>query len=99
MAASTSFGVSSTQAPKKVFMVRWASGVTRIRQRAVASPLAEGVVLKRTPWARMSWAKTRPSSSSRTLPMKAPRPPSEASAAMVLAADPPDISRPGPIRE
>ena len=46
----------------------------------------------------MSWRKMLPSWSSLTLPMKAPRPPREASAAMVLAAEPPDTSTAGPIR-
>ena len=36
--SSTSSGESSTQAPRKVFIVRWASGVTKITQRAVGGP-------------------------------------------------------------
>ena len=70
---STSAGppwpASSTQAPRKVFMVRCASGVTRMRQRAVAGPSVSGGVAKCTPKARRSWAKTWPSSSFRTLPI------------------------------
>ena len=78
-------------------MVRWASGVTKIRQRAVGvADLALGVV-KTTPLARMSWRKIAASASLPILPMKPPRPPSEANPAMVLAADPPETSTAGPM--
>jgi hypothetical protein len=79
-------------------MVRWASGVTNTRQRAVGGPSGLGGVRKVTPAARMSWPNTSPSWSARTLPMKPARPPSEASAAMLLAHEPPETSRAGPMR-
>ena len=44
-----------------------------MRQRAVGAPACAGRVRKATPAARMSCAKTAPSSSSFTLPMKPPR--------------------------
>jgi hypothetical protein len=80
-----------------VLIVRWASGVTSTRQWAVAGPdLAAGVVYV-TPVALRSWVKIAPISSSRTFPMKAARPPSEATPVAVLAADPPESSIPGPM--
>ena len=50
-------------------MVRWPSGVTLIRQRAVAAPPTSGAVSKCTPMAFMSWANTSPSWSPATLPI------------------------------
>jgi hypothetical protein len=50
-------------------MVRWPSGVTWIRQRAVGAPAVAGAELKATPSARMSWAKTWPSWSALTFPI------------------------------
>ena len=81
-----------------VFMVRWPSGVIRIRLRAVGGAPMIGRLSKVTPAARMSWVKTSPSWSSHTLPMKPAVPPSEAMPTAVLAADPPDISTAGPVR-
>ena len=79
-------------------MVRWPSGVTRIRQQAVGSlPAAAAGVVKVTPAARMSWANTEPNWSCATLPMKPALPPNEAMPAIVLATDPPEISTPGPM--
>jgi len=63
----------------------------------VAEPLAAGVPPKCTPAARMSWANTAPSSSSATRPMNAAEPPNDAMPTVVFAADPPEISMPGPI--
>ena len=57
-------------APRKVFIVRWPSGVTKIRQRAVGGSPARAGVSKSIPTARMSCAKTSPSWSSATWPMK-----------------------------
>ena len=59
----------ATEAPRKVFMVRWPSGVTRIRQRAVGAPPWRGAVGKWTPMDFMSAAKVSPSVSWATLPM------------------------------
>ncbi len=73
-------------------MVRWASGVTLIIETAVAGPPTRGAFSNRAPMARMSWAKTSPSLSLATLPMKAPLPPKLARPAMVLAAEPPEAS-------
>ena len=78
--------------------MRWPSGVTKIMLVAVAGPVGLGGLRKVTPAARMSWLNTWPSWSSRTRPMKAPRPPSDATAAMVLAQEPPETSRAGPRR-
>ncbi len=78
-------------------MVRCASGVTRTRQRAVGGPSVAGGETNSTPMALMSWAKTSPSWSSRTLPTKPARPPRAATPATVLAAEPPDDSVPGPM--
>ena len=75
-------------------MVRSASGVTWIRQRAVGGPSGAGGTSKATPVARMSCTNTSPSWSSRTLPMNAARPPREATPAMVLAAEPPEAAIP-----
>ena len=41
---SRSAGVKFTLAPRKVFMVRSPSGVTKMRQRAVGSPSSAGGV-------------------------------------------------------
>ena len=49
------------------------------------------------PTARMSCQKTLPNWSSATRPMNAPRPPNDASPAMVLAAEPPERSMDGPM--
>ena len=84
--------------PRKVFIVRCPSGVTRMSERDVALPAATTAgVLKVTPAALISWRKMRPNSSSATLPMKAPRPPNEATPTTVFAAEPPEISMAGPI--
>jgi hypothetical protein len=40
--ASSASRLNSCAAPRNVFMVRWASGVTRIRQRPVGSPPFSG---------------------------------------------------------
>ena len=45
----------------------------------------------------MSWRKISPSWSSRTVPMKAARPPKLATPATVLAAEPPEVSEAGPM--
>ena len=83
--------------PSDVFIVRWASGVTMMSDRAVGGPWVAGGTSKSTPAALMSWVKTLPSWSSRTLPMKAARAPSEATPTVVFAAEPPEISTAGPI--
>ncbi len=49
-------------------MVRCASGVTRIRQRAVAGPEVAGAVSNDTPIDFRSWLNTAPSWSFFTLP-------------------------------
>ena len=49
-------------------MVRWASGVTTMRQRPVGGPSVAGADRNTTPLARRSWAKTVPSWSSKTRP-------------------------------
>ena len=64
---------------------------------AVEGPLVAALDSNDTPIARMSCAKTPPSWSLRTLPKKAPLPPSEAIPAIVFAAEPPELSVPGPI--
>ena len=66
--------------------------------RAVSGPSGAGATSKRTPAARMSWAKIAPSSSSRTLPMYAARLPKDAAPTMVFAAAPPETSTAGPMR-
>ena len=78
-------------------MVRSPSGVTMMKDLAVAGPDIAGTVSKSTPKARIFWAKSSPSVSFRTLPMKAARPPSEATPAAVLAAQPPEMISAGPI--
>jgi hypothetical protein len=83
--------------PRKVFMVRSPSGVTRISEREVGGPSASGWEANVTPAARMSWAKMRPNSSPATLPMKPANPPREATPTMLLAAEPPEISVAGPM--
>ena len=65
----------------------------------MGAPPVAGGVSKRTPAARMSWAKTVPNSSSRTLPMYAVRLPSDAAPTTELATDPPETSMPGPMWE
>ena len=67
-ASSRSPGPRCTEAPRKVCMVRWASGVMRMRQRPVGGPPVAGGVVYPTPVERRSWANTSPSWSSRTLP-------------------------------
>ena len=84
--------------PSAVFMVRCASGVTRIRQRPVGAPSASAGVSKATPSERISCANTSPSWSCATCPMKPARPPSAAMPATVFAAEPPLASIPGAIR-
>ena len=81
--------------PRLVHMVFSASGVTMIMQRPVRAR-GRGRTSKPTPAAWMSWAKTSPSWSSRTLPTKAAEAPSEARPTAVLAAEPPDTSVAGP---
>ena len=78
-------------------MLRWPSGVTAITEQAVAAPSAAVAVSNATPMRFMSLTKLAPSLSFFTLPMKAPRAPKEASPAMVLAADPPELSVASPI--
>ena len=92
-----SAGVDRSAMPSDVFIVRSASGVTTISDRAVGGPSDAGATVKSTPTARMSWTYTAPSWSSRTLPMNAARPPSEATPTVVFAAEPPDASMPGGI--
>ena len=58
---SRAAGVSSWLAPGEVFIVRCASGVTRIRQRPVGGGPGIGGVSKRTPSERISCAKIAPS--------------------------------------
>ena len=94
---SRAAGVSSWLAPGKVLIVRWASGVTRIRHRPVGGGPGITGVSNRTPSERMSWAKIAPSWSSATWPTNAALRPSAAAPAMLLAAEPPLTSRPGPI--
>ena len=62
-------GDQGRAAPRKVDMERLASGVTLIRQRAVAGPSLSGGVSKDTPIALMSWRKISPNWSSATLPI------------------------------
>ena len=78
---------------------RWPSSGRRPRSRArdtgrcrrpSASAGSDGS--KRTPAALMSWVKTSPSRSLATLPTNPAVPPSEATPAIVLAADPPETS-------
>ena len=76
-------------------MVRSPSGVTRMMLVAVGAPIA-GVLRKLTPSDVMSWRKILPKASSATFPKYAPRPPSEATPAMVLPALPPEVSTAGP---
>ena len=83
--------------PRHVFIVRLASGVTRIIDRAVGGPSDAGGTEKSTPTARMSCVNTAPSWSARTFPMNAALPPSAANPTAVFAAEPPDVSMPGGI--
>ena len=76
-------------------MVRWPSGVTAMRQRAVGMSPCRAGVGKWTPAAVMSRRKTSPSASSATLPRKATRAPRPAATAQVLAAEPPLLSPAG----
>ena len=94
---STALGRNVWAAPRNVFIVRCASGVTRMRQRPVGTSASRGGVANSTPSALMSWANTSPSWSSATWPTKPARPPSAAIPAAVFAADPPLVSRAGPI--
>src|SRR5262249_41763355 len=71
--------------------------VTTMRQRPVGGPLVATGVSYRTPVERRSCANTSPSWSSRTLPTYWARPPNDATPTIVLAAEPPDISMPGPM--
>ena len=54
MSSSSTSAVSSWLAPGDVFIVRWASGVTRIRQRPVGGGLVIRLVSKCTPSECMS---------------------------------------------
>ena len=47
-------------APRKVFIVRCPSGVTRIRQRAVGADIGRAAGVELDPEARMSWMKISP---------------------------------------
>jgi hypothetical protein len=58
MSASICASPKATQAPRKVFIVRCASGVTAMRQRAVGAPPVSAGVGKCTPEAVMSWRNT-----------------------------------------
>src|SRR5882757_8313360 len=87
------------QAPRYVLRVRWASGVTKIRQRAVGVADLALAVSKITPLAWISWGKMPPNWSLPILPMKPARPPREARPAIVLAAEPPETSMAAPITE
>ena len=89
---------SSWLAPGQVFIVRCASGVTRIRQRPVGGPPARGAACRTAPRARAChgrrWRRAgrrRPGRRSRRCR------PSAAAPAMLLAADPPLVSRAVPI--
>ena len=97
MAGSTSATVRSWQAPRNVFIVRWPSGVTMMRQRAVAGPSVACAIGKSTPARWMSVVKRPPSASSRTLPMKQAEQPKLAAPITVLAAEPPEIVVDSPI--
>ena len=90
--------VSSWLAPGQVFIVRCASGVTRIRQRPVGGPPISGGVSNRTPSAVHVMREDLAELVVGDLADegRACRP-SAAIPAMVLAADPPLISRAGPI--
>ena len=83
-ASSTASGPSRCAAPRWVFIVRCASGVTRIRQHAGGADVASRGVSNSTPRLRMSWAKIAPSWSSAIWPMKPVRQPSAAIPATVL---------------
>jgi hypothetical protein len=101
-----SSGPMVVAAPRWVAMVRSASPVTSTRQRPVPAtsasappgpPAAAPVIGSySTPDARMSWMKTLPRASAAILPTKADRPPSAATPAAVLAAEPPEASTAGP---
>ena len=78
-------------------MVRCASGVTRIRQRAVGGPSVPAGTSKSTPTARMSWREDLAQLVVADLADEAGPPPNEATPATVLAAEPPEDSTPGPI--
>ena len=78
-------------------IVRSASGVTRIRQRAVGGPSVAASTSNSTPEARMSWANTSPSWSALTLPTNPAVPPKLATPTAVLAAEPPEVSMPAPM--
>ena len=78
--------------------MRCPSGVTRIRQRAVPGPLVAAGVSKRTPIAGDVVAIDL-RRGDRRAPCRYRRrcPPSEAMPAIVLPADPPELSIAGPI--
>src|SRR5688572_13448402 len=97
--SATSSARSPVAAPRNVHIVRWASGVTNTRHRAVGSPSLAGGVSYSTPTERMSWVNTPPSWSSRTFPTKPAVPPNDATPATVLAAEPPEDSTAGPMAE
>ena len=58
VSASMSLGRSSDETPRKVFIVRCASGVTTMMHRPVGTPSAGFPGRKRTPTARRSWPNT-----------------------------------------
>ena len=69
----------------------------KLRPVASAWSAAAIGVSKRAPKARMSWAKTSPNWSSRTLPTKPVRAPSPERPPIEFATDPPEIACAGPI--
>ena len=71
---STSSGPSSDDAPRYVFMVRWASGVTTMRHRPVGGPSAAGGCVELDAGGADVVARTRPRAGRRaTRPMYAAR--------------------------
>ena len=92
MSSGISLRYNVVAAPRKVFMVRSASGVTITIERPVGSPPEPGCTVKLTPLASEASPKTLPNSSSATLPMNDAVPPKEATPTMVLLAEPPDVS-------
>ena len=95
--SSSAAGGRNWLAPRKVFIVRSPSGVTKMRQRAVEGWPSRAGVSKSIPTARISWLKTSPSWSVATCPTNAHCAPSADMPASVLAAEPPEISFAGPI--
>ena len=95
---SSASTVSSWLAPGQVFIVRCASGVTRIRQRPVGGPSAQRRRFEpdaeRSHVMREDLAELVVSDLADEAGVE---PPSAATPAMLLAAEPPLISRAGPI--